>query len=880
MEKVNFVRKLKEVGSNDLMIAGGKGANLGEMMHADLPVPNGFIVLTSAYYQFVQDNQLQPKIKKLLQNIDSENHHDMSTIQAISDVSKEIANLFEKNSLSSSLTQSIMSAYSELGHPPVAVRSSATAEDLPGMSFAGQYESFLNIQGEEALIRSIRKCWASLWNDRALTYRIKQGISNEDIAHGIVVQQMIIAEKSGILFTANPLNGRRDQMLLNASWGIGEAIVSGEVTPDQWVMDKKSNQILEENIAHKKTMTLQTPHGVELVKTPEDKQKQSSLDRDEVLHLLDLGKKVEQYFGSPQDIEWSYKDGYFYLVQTRPVTSLYPMPKSVSGKEGLRVFLNMNNYSQAMKEPFTPMGESVIKAMVEGMVVKMGKKTKQKPDMWWYQELGGRVFIDITDFMRTEKSWNKFKMSDDTDKDPMTTKALLQLVQRNKEEIINPRKAVSFLSVVNFRMLSLLVKIARQYMCGIFSPVKAREKAIQLGESIIGRIHEELKNLHSMEDQLNYIEKNAYKIFLDGFGIVFYVAVSSGYIAKAKKILEKYGLDTSDLNLVEQSVPYSVTTEMGMEILQLAKTYHESNQKPDPKDEAVQSFINKYGHRSLIELDVGATTWKEDPSYVLDLIQSSMDPAIYQKGINKFNQGKVEAEEAISRITEKLVEKGKKRAAKNVEKMLKSFREMFGIREYPKFFTRKFLSLYRDILIELGKKLTQDGRIQKPLDVFYLTMEDVRSNQDLISIAQHNHETFQRNLKLRAPRLLTSTGESVYSPKEDSSPNLLTGVAVSPGTYEGYVKILASPDEGIRLEKGDILVTVGTNPAWTPLFLTLGGLIMETGGPISHGSVVAREYGLPAVAGVPDVTTRLKEGQKVRINGETGQVEILTEEAI
>ncbi len=880
MEKTRFVNILRDITKDDLMTSGGKGANLGEMIRAELPVPDGFVVLTSAYYRFVEENQLQPKINQLLQQIDAENQIHGQTIQTVSRVSTEIADLFEKGSLSPFLSKAILSAYDELGCPPVAVRSSATAEDLPGMSFAGQYESFLNIQGEDALIQSIKNCWASLWNDRALTYRIKQSISNENLAHGIVVQEMIIAEKSGILFTANPLNGRRDQMLLNASWGIGEAIVSGEVTPDQWVMDKEKNMILETHIAQKKCMTLQTPKGVTLVKTPEELHEQSSLNEDEVLHLLDLGNKVEQYFGSPQDIEWSYQEGRFYLVQARPVTSLYPMPQPAPGKEGLRIFINMNNYSQAMKEPFTPMGESVIKAMVEGMVVQLGKKTKQKPNMWWYQDLGGRLFIDITDFMRTEKSWNKFKMPDDTDKDPMTTRALLQLLQRNKEEIINPRKAVSFLPVVNLRMLRLLLKIARQYMCGIFSPIKAREKAIELGESIIDRIQKELKNLHSMEDQLEYIENHAFKIFLDGFGIVFYVAVSSGYIGKTKKILEKYGLDTSSLNLVEQSVPYSVTTEMGMEILELARHYHKSQKNPDPQDEVVQAFIKKYGHRSLIELDVGAITWKEDPSYVVDLISSSMDPSIYEKGLQRFHKGKVEAEEAINAITQSLVEKGKKRLAKKVEKMLISFREMFGIREYPKFFTRKFLSLYREVLIEIGEKLTQEGRLQNPLDVFYLTLEDIRSKSDLKNKAQQNHEIFQRNHKLRAPRLLTSTGESVYSPKEDSSPHLLSGVAVSPGVTEGYVKVLASPDEGSRLEKGDILVTVGTNPAWTPLFLALGGLIMETGGPISHGSVVAREYGLPAVAGVSDATIRLKEGQKVRINGETGQVEILSEEAI
>lgn len=867
----DFVKPLNSINKEDFLMVGGKAANLGEMINAGLPVPEGFVVLTSGYQKFVEDNQINVKIDSLLKGVDAK---DVEQLEAIS---KKIKSLFEVADMPQEVVEDIAKGYQKLGSKEiaVAVRSSSTAEDLPGISFAGQYDTYLNVEGQEEVCRFVKKCWASLWNGRAISYRMNQNIDNSAIGHGVVVQKLINSEKSGILFTANPVNGRRDQILLNSSWGLGEAIVGGEVTPDQWIVDKTSGKIVEEMIAQKEIMTIRKKDGIEDIEVSGNKQNERTLDNNEVDIMLNLALKVEKYFGSPQDTEWAFIDSTFYLVQSRPITSLYPMPEVRNNKSDLRVFLNINNYSQAMKEPFTPMGQDIIKAIVEGLVTNYGKKTNQNDKLWWYQVIGGRIFIDITDFMRTEKSWGKFKKADSTDKDPITTRALLQLVERNRNEIISPDKAVNMKKMITLNLLKILGSSGIKYCQGVISPIRARTKAVALGDRIINDLKEERKTLVTIEEKINFFKEKGSTLFTAGFGIVFYVSASSKYIEKAKSIMEEYFDDTSDLNYVEKSVPHSVTTEMGMEILQLAKFFDERGIKPTVNDQQIKLFLQKYGHRSSIDLEVGVPVWKEEPQYVIDLINTYIDNQNYQEAIDRFSQGKREAEKTILRIRLQLEEKGQARKAKKVEKLLRDFREMFGIREQSKFFVRQFLTIFREMLIEIGEDLQNQRRLTDKMDVFFVTMDDILSGRELREIAEANKEQYNLDYKKTAPRLLTSTGECVYSPVMEIKEGALMGIPVSPGVYEGAVKILEHPEEGKNLQKGDILVTTGTNPSWTPLFLKLGALIMETGGPISHGSVVAREYGVPAVAGVAMATTKLKNGQRVRINGETGTVEFL-----
>ncbi len=864
-----YTKVLSRVSADDFNTVGGKGANLGEMIGAGLPVPGGFVVLTGAYDRFVEANGLSALIDGLLSGVAPDD------IGALDEATGRIRQAFSDAPIPVEVAREIRAAYGGMNDATVAIRSSSTAEDLPGLSFAGQYSTYLNIKGTGAVLDYVRQCWASLWNSRAVAYRIRENIGTDTLAHAVVVQTMVDAEKAGILFTANPVNGRRDQMLLNASWGLGEAIVGGEVNPDQWILFGADGSVLEERPARKEVMTVRREGGIDLVAVPEEQKEQICLNREDIGALHRFAQDVQRWFRSPQDIEWAFADGQFWLVQTRPITSLYPQPAGRPGKEGFRVHLNFNNYSQAMKEPFTPMGEELIRAMLGGMIAQYGKKNGSTDPFWWYQNLGGRVFIDITDFMRTEKSWEKFRKEDSNDKDPLTTKALLQLVERNREHLIDPSRAVNLKKMVSPKLIRLLATVGRRYMVGVNNPQKARDKAVALGEETVVWFREALWDLDTTEEKLRWIEDNARVLFINGFGLLSYVMVSSTYMDKARAILMAKLGDASDLHDVEKSVPHSVTTQMGMKLLHLAKQYAEGDKRPSAGDPEIREFLATYGHRSAVELDVGVPTWTEEPQYVLDLINTYIDNNNYQEGIDRFHQGEQDAEAAIVRIREKLTAAGHRRAARRTEKMLRDFREMFGIRELSKFVLTQALQILREMLLSIGREMVASGQLAEETDIFFLTMADIRMGGDLRDLAAHNREQFAINMKRKAPRILTSTGEAVYGPAAEGNGQSLVGIPVSPGVHEGAVRVIERPEDGHRLEKGDVLVTTGTNPAWTPLFLKLGALVMETGGSISHGSVVAREYGLPAVAGVNGVTGLLKDGQRVRVNGETGQVELI-----
>ena len=860
------VRDLASCRANQVEQAGGKAANLGEMLDAGLPVPGGFVVLTEAYRTFLAANDRDGQLRSRLEQaaVDGTDGR----------LANEVRDLFLNGVMPQELKDGILEAYERLGRPVTAVRSSANAEDLPGASFAGQYCSFLNVRGEVELLKAVRQCWASLWNERAVTYRQKHGIGNRGLAHGVLVQELIPAEISGILFTANPVNGRRDQLLLNASWGLGEAIVGGQVTPDQWVVNKADGVVLESFISRKEVMTIREDGGIRLVPVPSDKAEASTLDADQVQALVRLALQAEAHFQAPQDIEWTFSAGEFHLVQSRPITSLFPLPEPKPGRDGLRIHINVNLYSQAMPEPFTPMGADLIQAMAKDLIRRLGRKDPEAEEtLWWFQNVSGRVFVDLTEMLRNPGRWNRLT-ANDNDKDPVTTRALVQWLERNRAEITS-RRGPKLVRCLNLRLIRFLLGAARKFVVGKWSADRAREKAQQRGESMIGRLREQSRRLSTIEQRLAFIQRSIGEVFIGGFEIVFYVSASSTYIKRAGKILAACGGDPSDLEPVEKAVPHSVTTEMGMAILEVAAALDARAAKATADTPEVLEFLARYGHRNTVELDVGVPSWSEEPAYIVDLVNGYLEAGAYREALQRFEEATHQADATITRLHDSLVRSGHGRQAKKLQRLLRDFRAMFGVRELSKFYLRHAMTIYREQLLAVGAALVAQGRLDDAEDVFFVDMAQIQSGEQLASQVRMQREQFRLDQLRTAPRLIASTGESLYAAANDDQQKGLQGIPVSPGVYEGPVKVLEHPEQGDRLERGDVLVTTGTNPAWTPLFLKLGALIMETGGPISHGSVVAREYGVPAVAGVVGATDKLQEGQRVRVNGETGSVEIL-----
>ncbi len=900
MQKYQFVQHLKDLGKEDLPLAGGKGANLGEMIAAGLPVPEGFVVLVEAYRKFVAENKLEKEIVTLLSiaaNGQSEN---------LKDAVERVKGMFVKGKIPADILKEIDDLYDGTGKPPVAVRSSATAEDLPGASFAGQYSTFLNVKGKEELHEAIKKCWASLWNERAISYRAKQNIVSEDLGHGVVVQKLIAAEKSGILFTANPVNGRRDQLSLSSSWGLGEAIVSGEVDPDQWVIDKKTGETVSAYIAEKKVMTVREAGGTELVSVESRKQEEPTLDEAERKELLDMAMKVEEYFRSPQDLEWAYAEGRFYLVQTRPITTLYPMPQPQDTGDELRIYMNLLMFRQGMSAPVTPIGVEFFKHMLKGMFLNSRERRKTAG---WLKSAAGRIFVDVTEVLKFKKVLERMRSYDIPalmDTEPMTIKALVDVADRNITELKKHKKPVisllfGMISKMGFGMFRLNFVAKPRTIYGTLLPDKATAKALQYGNRQLALLREKRSKLKSIDEKLDFFAKEALTTsFTIGYGMTFYLMPLFGYLDRAGRIMIKYfgdaaatgkpgrevshgfataaeiGLGSSELEKVERAVPGSVTTEMGLDMLFIAKKLDQSGEEPHPDHPEIKRFLEIYGHRSTEEIDIGVLSWKEEPTYVINLINSYIDQKVYRIGLEKFEKDRHQAEQAITTIAAKIREKGAGKDAAKVEKLLRAHRKYFGARELPKSVLVRGIGILRDVLLEIGAELQAGGRLDHETDVFFVTSADIRSGAKLQDTVRQNREEYERELlRTPVPRVMTSSGETIYAVTEDQGDDLLRGIPASPGVYEGLVRILKRPEEDNRLRQGDILVTASTNPAWTPLFLKIGGLIVETGTPMSHGPVVAREYGIPAVAGLRDATSRLEDGQRVRINGETGSVEIL-----
>lgn len=877
INSIRYTERLQDVSRKDFLRVGGKGAGLGEMISAGLPIPVGFVLLTNSYQRFVTANNIGQEIDNLLREVDNDDP------ERLEDASYKIRQLFEQSEIPRDVLAAIDRAYEQIGSPEAAVRSSATVEDLQGASFAGQYDTFLNVKGKDDLYQCVKKCWGSLWNARALSYRLKQNIDHMGLTQGVVVQKLIDAEISGILFTANPINGRRDQMLLNASWGLGEAIVGGDVTPDQWILDRKNRQIAEEKTGTKEIMTGRKEAGTELLEVPEEKRKQVTLGQEEVLALLKLGEKAEEHFGFPQDIEWAFHESKFYLLQSRPITSLFPMPEPQETGEELRIYMNVMLYYQAMYAPLTPMGEDMWRKAYINAALNI--KHRKKP-VRWLKSTKGRLFIDLTEPCRYNIMWQALRNNPPSvDTEPITTKVLLQVLERNKGELLKHKKFAiktifEIATKINPWLIKFIIGSLPKTLYGVMSPQAATTKAFQYGNYQITAMKQDREKLQTREEKLEFIEHNIHKvIYMVPQGTLLYVMISFSNIDKARKILCKHAVDPLELDKVEKAVPHSVTTEMGMELLQIAQKLDQAGEQPAPDHPRIKQFLTKYGHRSCQEVDTGVPRWEEDTGYVVSLIQSYMDNKTYQEGTEKFYRDMEEAEKAIISITTKLKEKGAGRDAHKVERLMRNFRAMYGARELPKYFLTKGIGLLRDTLMEIGAELQAEGRLDHKKDIFFVRFQDIRSGGKLQELVKQNSEEYRRELqRTPVPRVMTSTGETIYSAIERESDHAIWGLPASPGAYEGTVRVLKHPEEGYRLKKGEILVTAATNPAWTPLFLKIGGLIMETGGPISHGSVVAREYGIPAVVAVREATTRFEDGQRVRIDGESGMIEILSPE--
>jgi pyruvate,water dikinase len=857
---MQLVAWLTEIGKDDGALAGGKGANLGELLRAGLPVPPGFVLTTDAYRQFVAANALQPQIERLARAASPE---DMAALTRAADA---IGALFAGAAMPPEVAAAVREAYVTLGGLPVAVRSSATAEDLPGASFAGQMETYLNIRGDEALLAAVRRCWASLWTARAISYRARQGIAPAAVSLAVVVQELLAADAAGVLFTANPVNGRRDQMVADACWGLGEALVSGQVTPDHWVVEARTGSVVEARVARKEVMTVRQEAGTDTRPVPDALREKPVLDGAQLAALTDLGRRAADHYGAPQDVEWALARGRLYLVQARPITSLFPLPRpEPPASAGERVYVCLN-ILQGLVEPFTPMGIAAFRALARGPAALLGARVRRGEAPPVFKVAADRIYLDATPLLQNPTT-RPLALRGSGAIDRQVSGILHFLVERD-------RNLTARSGPFPFRpRLDFLLRGVGYFVFVALFPDTARNRVLARTEARVAELERRADALRGLDERLRLVEEVlptlAPVLMGHGLPLVFGTGLLAVALARAK--LQQWLGDATALQPVLRALPHNPTTEMDLALWGVSQRLKEEGAAPSAGHPAVVAFFARYGHRAAREIDLGVPRWRDDPTPVLNTLRTYLTHGQQEDPARHFREGAERADEAAADLVARVRrEKGRLRAAW-LRFLLRRVRALAGVREYPKFFAVRLLAAMRRVLAGAGADLVAAGRLDRAEDVFFLDLRDLRTPHDLRALAAANRQEYERERSRRAvPRVMTSTGETFYT-APTTTPGALVGTAASPGVYEGRVRVVFDPREA-GLEPGEVLVAPGTDPAWTPLFLSAGALVMEIGGIMSHGSVVAREYGIPAVVGVAGATQQLHTGQRVRVDGENGLV--------
>jgi phosphohistidine swiveling domain-containing protein len=871
-----------------LTVAGGKAANLGELLRAGFPVPAGFCVTTAAYDLVAADAGLEPTLVALA----GTQPEDTARLAALA---KEARSHLSDAIVPDFLRQAIAEAYEGLGDGelvPVAVRSSATAEDLPQASFAGQQDTYLNVAGVESLLDAVRRCWASLWTDRAVSYRATNAIDPHSVRLAVAVQRMVEASVAGVLFTANPVTGKRREAVIDANPGLGEAVVSGMVNPDHFVANTTTREVVERRLGDKRVAIMAgSGGGTERVEldTGEDK---ASLSDGQVLALAKLGERVEEHYGMPQDTEWAIDDdGRIWLLQARPITTLFPLPeRAPTSEEDLRVYFSFS-VAQGVYRPLTPMGIQTFRLITSAVATLAGRPPRNTYEgATFFTESAGRIFADITPVLRSKQGRRLFKW-----------------VMRNMEArtvpivrhlAADPRLAPAPTPIRPVLRTILLVFVRGRIPLRVVEALARPEKARARAARVVAQFRAANDIPPDAAERLFAAERlllSGPQDMLPNVPPVFAAGLAAN--ALAGKLLG--GLATEDERRVAmRALPHNPTTEMDLALWELAK---ETRVDPDiarmldetpperlaegyrdgslpPKlQTSLADFLRLYGHRGVAEIDLGLPRWSEDPTYILGVLANYLrldDPEAAPDV--QFARATREAEQMVGELTRRAAREGRLRGVL-VKFLLGRARALSGLREMPKFCIILLMARARELLLSVGAELAEAGRLQSTGDIFFLSMPEawaVLAGEDLRPSIRDRRVVYEQETRRKhVPRLLLSDGTEPAAARQNAAgtDGVLRGTPASGGVVTQKARVILDPGEA-SLEPGEILVAPSTDPGWTPLFLTAGGLVMEMGGPMSHGAIVAREYGIPAVVGVPDATELIETGRRITVDGSAGEV--------
>ncbi|GIN88759.1 putative phosphoenolpyruvate synthase [Heyndrickxia sporothermodurans] len=864
----SLVLGFQEIEKTKLLLVGGKGLNLGELSKIQgIQVPEGFCITTVGYQKAIEQNETFQALLNQLTMLKIEDR------DQIGEISGKIRQLIMEVEIPSDVVKAVAHYLTQFGDEHAyAVRSSATAEDLPHASFAGQQDTYLNIIGKEAILQHISKCWASLFTDRAVIYRMQNGFDHSEVYLSVIVQRMVFPQASGIMFTADPITSNRKLLTIDASFGLGEALVSGLVSADCYKVQE--GEIVDKRIATKKLAIYgRNVGGIETHDIAPDQQEKQTLTDQQILQLARIGRQIETYFGCPQDIEWCLDDDTFYIVQSRPITTLFPIPEANDQEN--HVYISVG-HQQMMTDVMKPLGLSFFLLTTPAPMRKAG----------------GRLFVDVTHQLASPVSRNNL-LNAMGQHDPLMKDALMNIIERgdfirslpNDTTAPNPTRG-------NTDMLAQIennASIVSDFIQRSQTSIEELKQNIQTksGSDLFDFILEDIQELKKI-------------LFDPQSSAVFMAAINASTWINEKMnewLGEKNAADT-----LSQSVPNNITSEMGLELLDVADVIRPYPEVMDylqhVKDDnflnelvkfgggqearaAIIAFLNKYGMRCAGEIDITKTRWSEKPITLVPVILGNIKNFDPNESNRKFEQGRQEAlkkeQELLDRL--KQLPDGEQKS-KETKRMIDLIRNFIGYREYPKYGMVNRYFLYKKALLKEAKQLVKANVIREKEDIYYLTFEELRKvvltnklDYEIISKRKNEYKLYE---KLTPPRVITSDGEIIAGKykRENLPAEAIVGLPVSSGVIEGRARIILNMEDA-DLEDGDILVTSYTDPSWTPLFVSIKGLVTEVGGLMTHGAVIAREYGLPAVVGVENATKMIRDGQRIRVHGTEGYIEIL-----
>ncbi|MFH5798651.1 PEP/pyruvate-binding domain-containing protein [Haladaptatus sp. CMAA 1911] len=881
-----FTLAFGDESATDPCVTGGKGANLARLVDAGIAVPTGFCVTTNAYRTLVTD----PETRRVIEAVDE---LDPTDADRIGELGATIRERIRNASFPIDVRDAIETALADLDADTVSVRSSATAEDLPTASFAGQHETYLNVSPDDVLDR-VRDCMASLYTDRAVTYRLRNDVPSSDVALAVVVQTMVDADTAGVLFTADPITENRRVAVIEANYGLGESIVAGEVSADTIRFDRERDTVLSYDIG-RKTVRVRSGDegGVERGTVPDDFRGRRALSGERVHRLVECGEEIEDLFDGPQDIEWAFRDGELFVLQSRPITSLFPLVSPQPDDGLLHVYMSFG-HQQAMPEALPPLVVDFWRSFIDGGVERF-----RPPESGGLSaEAGNRVYVDLTPLVRLAPFRRRVPNALSFLSEPASDG--LREVLRDRGHDIPERGRIA----AWVRVLRAIRRAGPSLRPIVFEALFRFVRSLVFGLPELDELwawSDAWGNKEASKLRAPQTTEGRVRAIFGGIDIVAFL----GHIAPkgasilpgvvAGRLLGKVFPDATDeMDAIGKGFPDEVVTRMNGELGELAALAGNAPEVKAALDsgasldeirtrsggegfvEAFESFIERFGHRATGEIDLRRPRWRDDPSVLLSTIRSNVSHGTERETgehIDELQRRATTAQRRLeARANHGLLGPIRKRVVRH---LIRSYRKAMPFREFPKQGMAHVFATVHEICAEAGETLAENGRIERPDDVWFLRRDELLALLGGTPVdvdIEWRRRTHERYSNLTAPPLLTGEGEHpTAAHNRDVDGEMLVGTAVSAGVVEGTARVVRDPSEG-SLEPGEILVAPSTDPGWTPLFLNAAGLVMEVGGRMTHGALVAREYGIPAVASVSNATAEIRTGDRIRVDGKNGTV--------